>query len=97
MTLKNAKLEKLKTAENKDLRETVKFSSSDGLPVNMLFDEDKLRVRPGTKPYNKPIFDSARTLDNYERVLFTDCYYYKDNVKGRLIIVVDNDLMSNIK
>lgn len=97
MTLKNAKLEKLKTAESKDIRESVKFGSSEGLPINMLFDEDKLRTRPGTKPYDKPIFDSARTFDNYERVLFTDCYYYKDNVKGRLIIVVDNDLMSNIK
>lgn len=71
-------------------------SSMYDLPKNMLFKGEQLVARDGLRHYDELIFDSEGTYNNYDKTVFTDCYYYKDDVKGRIFIIIDDDMMTNI-
>ena len=93
MNLKKVKFEDLKVLKvtPKDM-----VSKAETNLKNLYFKGETLSTRPGTALTGELIFNSEATYNNYSKTIFTDCYYYKDGQKGRVMIVVDDDDFSQV-
>lgn len=96
MNLKKVKLENLKTMTADISNCSHNRQTKDALPKNMYFSGERLKTRLGAAPFGDVIFNSEETYNNYEKTIFTDCHYYKNGLKGRIFIIVNNDEISNI-
>lgn len=95
MNLKKAKIEELKVSEACLKNSTKGIILKENIPQNMFFSDEGLTTRPGLFPFDELIFDSDKTYNNYAYTEFTDCYYYRDELKGRVFIIIDDNDMSN--